>query len=77
YIDTIFKLANTLRKKHKVYISYEAKKLAKHLNQADNTNAKIFLCIGEDEMQKEEIFYKNLENKDIKNIKLANLENEL
>ncbi|EHS0800139.1 histidine--tRNA ligase [Campylobacter lari] len=77
YIDTIFKLANTLRKKHKVYLSYEAKKLAKHLNQADNANAKIFLCIGEDEIQKEEIFYKNLENKDTKNIKLANLENEL
>ncbi|STA74070.1 histidyl-tRNA synthetase [Campylobacter lari] len=77
YIDTIFKLANTLRKKHKVYLSYEAKKLAKHLNQADNANTKIFLCIGEDEIQKEEIFYKNLENKDTKNIKLANLENEL
>lgn len=77
YIDIIFKLANTLRKKHKVYLSYEAKKLAKHLNQADNANAKIFLCIGEDEMEKEEVFYKNLENKDTKNIKLANLENEL
>ncbi|EGK8036947.1 histidine--tRNA ligase [Campylobacter lari] len=77
YIDTIFKLANTLRKKHKVYLSYEAKKLAKHLNQADNANAEIFLCIGEDEMQKEEIFYKNLDSKENKNIKLANLENEL
>ncbi|EPP8195657.1 histidine--tRNA ligase [Campylobacter lari] len=77
YIDTIFKLANTLRKKHKVHLSYEAKKLAKHLNQADNANAKIFLCIGEDEVQKEEIFYKNLDSKENKNIKLSNLENEL
>ncbi|OCX42797.1 histidine--tRNA ligase [Campylobacter ornithocola] len=77
FVDTIFKLANTLRKNHKVYLSYEAKKLAKHLNQADNANAKIFLCIGEDEMQKEEVFYKNLESKENKNIKLANLEYEL
>ncbi|EAJ6452368.1 histidine--tRNA ligase [Campylobacter lari] len=77
FVDVIFKLGIILRKKHKVFINYEAKKLAKHLNQADNANAKIFLCIGEDEMQKEEIFYKNLDSKDTKNIKLANLENEL
>ncbi|EAJ6176970.1 histidine--tRNA ligase [Campylobacter lari] len=77
FVDVIFKLGIILRKKHKVFINYEAKKLAKHLNQADNANAKIFLCIGEDEMQKEEIFYKNLDTKENKNIKIANLENEL
>ncbi|HFU2365722.1 TPA: histidine--tRNA ligase, partial [Campylobacter lari] len=41
FIDIIFKLGIILRKKHKVFINYEAKKLAKHLNQADNANAKI------------------------------------
>ncbi|WP_291952665.1 histidine--tRNA ligase [Campylobacter sp.] len=77
YIDFIFTLAKNLRKKHKVLLSYEAKKLAKHLNQADNSNVKIFLCIGETEIKNQEIFYKNLENKESKNIKIANLENEL
>ncbi|MCR6570113.1 histidine--tRNA ligase [Campylobacter insulaenigrae] len=77
YIDTIFKLAKNLRKQHKVFLSYEAKKLAKHLNQADISNAKIFLCIGETEIKNQEIFYKNLENKENKNIKLVDLENEL
>lgn len=77
YIDEIFKLGTILRKNHKVLISYETKKLAKHLNQADISNAKIFLCMGEEEALKEEIFYKNLESKENKNIKLANLENEI
>ncbi len=47
-----------LRKEHKVLLSYEARKLAKHLENADKNNAEIFLCMGENEAQNESLFYK-------------------
>ena len=64
-------------KKYQVEISYEAKKLQKHLQNADNKNAKIFLCVGENEMKENKIWYKNLETKDEKTINLDELEKEL
>ncbi|WP_169776675.1 histidine--tRNA ligase [Campylobacter mucosalis] len=69
-LDRIFNIATNLRKTHKVEVSFEAKKLAKHLQIADNKNAKILLCIGENELKNDEIWYKNLENKDEKTIKV-------
>ncbi|WP_169763980.1 histidine--tRNA ligase [Campylobacter mucosalis] len=76
-LDKIFNIATNLRKTHKVEVSFEAKKLAKHLQTADNKNAKILLCIGENELKNDEIWYKNLENKDEKTIKMQNLKDHL
>lgn len=77
FITRLFTLANSLRQRHKVNLSYEAKKLAKHLNLADLSGAKIFLCMGEDEAKANKLFYKNLESKEERQIEIKNLENEL
>ncbi|MDL0088244.1 histidine--tRNA ligase [Campylobacter gastrosuis] len=69
-VDFVFDLGIKLRKNFKTQISYKAKKLAKHLQDADKINTKIFLCIGENERKNGEIWYKNLENKDEKTIKI-------
>ncbi|MGH2327764.1 histidine--tRNA ligase [Campylobacter taeniopygiae] len=74
YISKIFKIATKLRKNYKVLLSYDAKKLAKHLENADKAGTKIFLCMGENEFKNESLFYKNLENKDEKTIKISDLE---
>lgn len=77
YISKLLQIATKLRKKHKVILNYEAKKLAKHLENADKTHLKIFLCMGENEAKSESLFYKNLENKDEKIVKISNLEQSL
>ncbi|WP_348518181.1 histidine--tRNA ligase [Campylobacter sp. CCS1377] len=77
YIDRLLKIATSLRKKHKVILNYEAKKLAKHLENADKIGAEIFLCMGENEAQSQSLFYKNLENKNEKIIKISDLEQNL
>lgn len=77
YIKELFSVANALRATHKVSLSYEAKKLAKHLNAADTSNAEIFLCMGENEAKAGKLFYKNLHNKVEKQIDIKNLEKEL
>ena len=77
YLDKLFSLAINLRKKHKVILSYDAKKLAKHLENADKTKCKIFLCMGENEAKSESLFYKNLENKEEKSVKISQLESVL
>lgn len=74
YLKDAFALATALRKHFCVNLSYEAKKLAKHLNSADTSGAKIFLCVGENEAKNESIFYKNLENKDEKTLKICDLQ---
>ncbi|EAL9451715.1 histidine--tRNA ligase, partial [Campylobacter jejuni] len=66
-----------LRKEHKVLLSYEARKLAKHLENADKNNAEIFLCMGENEAQNESLFYKNLAKKEEKMIKISDLKKVL
>ncbi|MGG7073268.1 histidine--tRNA ligase [Campylobacter sp. 9BO] len=76
-IDFIFELGIKLRKNFKIEISYEAKKLAKHMQIADNKNCEIFLCIGENERKNGKIFYKNLVSKTEKTIKINELEKEL
>lgn len=77
FITRLFTLANSLRKRHKVHLSFEAKKLAKHLNLADLSGAKIFLCMGENEAKENKLFYKDLESKEERQIEIKNLENEL
>lgn len=77
FMTRLFTLANSLRQRHKVHLSFEAKKLAKHLNLADLSGAKIFLCMGEDEAKENKLFYKDLESKEERQIEIKNLENEL
>ncbi|ALV24420.1 histidyl-tRNA synthetase [Campylobacter iguaniorum] len=77
YVNDIYKIAFELRKEHKVEVSYEAKSPNKHLNLADKKNAKIFLCIGEDEAKNSQIWYKNLDTKEEKRINISNLKGEL
>ena len=77
FIARLFTLANSLRQRHKVHLSFEAKKLAKHLNLADLSGAKIFLCMGENEAKENKLFYKDLESKEERQIEIKNLENEL
>lgn len=77
FITRLFTLANSLRQRHKVHLSFEAKKLAKHLNLADLSGAKIFLCMGENEAKENKLFYKDLESKEERQIGIKNLENEL
>lgn len=76
-IDEIFALGTELRKTHKVEISYEAKSPAKHLGVADKKSAKVFLCLGGDEKAKGEIWYKNLDDKSEKRIKISELKGAL
>lgn len=77
FITRLFGVAQILRQKYKVNLSYEAKKLAKHLNLADLSGTKIFLCMGENEAKENKLFYKDLESKEERQIEIKNLENEL
>ena len=74
YIKPLFKIASNLRKNHQVFLSYEPKKLAKHLNSADILNYELFLCMGESEAQNQSLFYKNLSTKEEKSVKIDELE---
>lgn len=77
FIDKIFAIGQDLRKFVKTEISYEAKNLAKHLKTADSKEAKIFLCMGEDEAKKDELWCKNLITKQEKMVKLSNIKTEI
>ncbi|WP_249619179.1 histidine--tRNA ligase [Campylobacter jejuni] len=77
YIQKLLHIATNLRKEYKVLLSYEARKLAKHLENADKNNTEIFLCMGENEAQNESLFYKNLAKKEEKMIKIADLKKVL
>ena len=76
-VDAVYKIAINLRKSIPVLVSYEPKKLQKHLNAADNANARICLCVGEDELKSGKIWLKDLSEKAEKTIDLADLETEL
>ncbi|ECP2457431.1 histidine--tRNA ligase [Campylobacter jejuni] len=77
YIQKLLYIATNLRKEYKVLLSYEARKLAKHLENADKNNTEIFLCMGENEAQNESLFYKNLAKKEEKMIKISDLKKVL
>ena len=70
-------VAINLRKNLPVIVSYEPKKLQKHLNAADNANTRICLCVGEDELKSGKIWLKDLSEKAEKTLDLADLEAEL
>ena len=76
-VDTVYKIAINLRKSLPVLVSYEPKKLQKHLNAADNANARICLCVGEDELKSGKIWLKDLSEKAEKTLDLADLEAKL
>ena len=76
-VDAIYKIAINLRKSLPVLVSYEPKKLQKHLNAADNANARICLCVGEDELKSGKIWLKDLSEKAEKTLDLVDLETEL
>ena len=76
-VDAVYKVAINLRKNLPVIVSYEPKKLQKHLNAADNANARICLCVGEDELKSGKIWLKDLSEKAEKTLDLVNLETEL
>lgn len=76
-LDDIYKIAINLRKSLPVLVSYEPKKLQKHLNAADNANARICLCVGEDELKSGKIWLKDLSEKAEKTLDLVDLETEL
>ena len=76
-VDAVYKIAINLRKSFPVLVSYEPKKLQKHLNAADNANARICLCVGEDELKSGKIWLKDLSEKAEKTLDLADLEAEL
>ena len=76
-VDAVYKIAINLRKSLPVIVSYEPKKLQKHLNAADNANARICLCVGEDELKSGKIWLKDLSEKAEKTLDLADLEAEL
>ena len=76
-LDAIYKIAINLRKSLPVLVSYEPKKLQKHLNAADNANARICLCVGEDELKSDKIWLKDLSEKAEKTLDLVDLETEL
>jgi len=76
-LDDIYKIAINLRKSLPVLVSYEPKKLQKHLNAADNANVRICLCVGEDELKSGKIWLKDLSEKAEKTLDLVDLETEL
>lgn len=76
-VDAVYKVAINIRKSFPVLVSYEPKKLQKHLNAADNANARICLCVGEDELKSGKIWLKDLSEKAEKTLDLADLEAEL
>ena len=76
-VDAVYKIAINLRKSLPVLVSYEPKKLQKHLNAADNANVRICLCVGEDELKSGKIWLKDLSEKAEKTLDLVDLETEL
>nr|WP_315013804.1 histidine--tRNA ligase [uncultured Campylobacter sp.] len=76
-VDAVYKIVINLRKSIPVLVSYEPKKLQKHLNAADNANARICLCVGEDELKSGKIWLKDLSEKAEKTLDLVDLETEL
>ena len=60
----LYKKALQYRKDHKVILSYDIKSLKAHLKGADKANARYCAIIGEDELQKDKIWIKDLQTKE-------------
>jgi histidyl-tRNA synthetase len=62
--EKLYKKALQYRKDHKVILNYDIKSLKAHLKGADKANARYCAIIGEDELQKDKIWIKDLETKE-------------
>ncbi len=63
-VEKIFLLGQSLRKDFVTEIGYSARQIKNHLKSADKSNSLLFVCIGEDEATKGEIWIKNLQTKE-------------
>ena len=72
-LDFIYNIGVRLRAHNLVQIGYEAKNLQKQLKTADNLECEICLCVGENEMARGEIWYKNLTTKAEKTLKIEEI----
>jgi len=62
--EKLYKKALQYRKDHKVILNYDIKSLKAHLKGADKANARYCAIIGEDELQKDKIWIKDLVSKE-------------
>ncbi|KIM10585.1 MAG: histidyl-tRNA synthase [Sulfuricurvum sp. PC08-66] len=60
HIDTLFMLAQQKRQNARVHIEYEPRSFAKHLNNAQKIGAHFCMILGENEIQSQTIWAKNL-----------------
>jgi histidyl-tRNA synthetase len=65
-LDNVLKLVVKKRKEDIVYTNYVPKSFNAHLKAADKSDAKYFICIGDDELQNNTIRVKDLETKEEK-----------
>ncbi len=71
--DLCFKLAINMRKTKKVNFEYNKKSLKAHLKSADKQNARFCVCVGEDELSRDLVWIKDLQNKEEKSISAEEL----
>ncbi len=64
----LLSIAKELRKSKKAFVEYTPKKLKAHLKGADKLNAKYCVFIGEDELQNDTLWLKDLEQKEEKTL---------
>lgn len=69
-LNKIFQVGIKKRKEVKTHIEYSSKAFAKHFNIAEKLGCNIVALIGENELESNTIFIKNLETKEEKNISL-------
>jgi histidyl-tRNA synthetase len=63
-LEKIFLLGCELRKDFVTEISYSSKQIKNHLKSADKSGATLFICIGDQEAAKDEVWIKNLDTKE-------------
>jgi len=73
-IDLLLLLANKIRKNHKVTLDYNSKGFKSHMKGVDKSNAKYAILIGEDELQNNTIWLKDIESKEEQTISLDSFE---
>ena len=61
--EVCFELAIKMRRTKKVSLNYDKKSLKAHLKNADKQNARYCICIGEDELAKNQMWIKDLQDK--------------
>ncbi len=65
-VEKLLPLVKEIRKNKKAILEYTPKKLKAHLKAADKVNAKYCVFIGEDELQNDTLWLKDLEQKEEK-----------